>query len=48
MSDNFRNFTNNQQMIARMRKLAQKSNTTTQVILEEYTLWKELYVAVYA
>lgn len=25
-------------MIARMRKLAQKSNTTTQVILEEYTL----------
>ena len=38
MADNFRNFTNNQQMIAHLRKLAKANNTTTQVILEEYTL----------
>ena len=38
MNDNFRSFTNNQQMIAHMRKLAKESKTTTEVILEEYTL----------
>ena len=38
MTDNFRDFSNNQQMIAHMRKLAKQSRTTTQIILEEYTL----------
>lgn len=38
MDDNFRSFTNNQQMIAHMRKLAKENKTTTEVILEEYTL----------
>lgn len=38
MNDNFRSFKNNQQMIAHMRQLAKKDRTSTQVILEEYTL----------
>lgn len=38
MNDKFRNFTNNQQMIAHIRKLAKDNKTSTQVILEEFTL----------
>jgi len=38
MNDKFRSFTNNQQMIAHIRKLAKDNKTSTQVILEEFTL----------
>lgn len=38
MNDKFRSFTNNQQMIAHICKLAKDNNTSTQVILEEFTL----------
>lgn len=38
MTENFRSFTNDQQMIVHMRKLAKESNTSTEIILEEYTL----------